>query len=286
MLALAGGVEYVHEPDNERVSLIGKWFKTDVPRFPYLRPGDDAPRYRRLWEYAARSRCAMLLSRSQLTRVCKAVHPWRDAAVRARERRLLAGFEHRPAPPGPTIEIDRRHPRIIKTVHAVLCAEWITSVIPVDRVIVTRRHPLAILASWRRLCLPDATRDYTLSDRLVEAVLGRTVRVSSELGRQALHLAVLQCGLQSQVKRHADWIVVKHEELCKEPSAGFLELYRRVGLTFTPRVEAGIAARNRAGTGFTPRRVAADEIDKWKNDYSPAELEEATNVLTTAGLWP
>src|SRR5690606_36220785 len=121
--------------------------------FPLLSPGDHEPRFARLWEVAAGSPRAPWLARGSVARAWRARERFvarKDRAAAERARRdsgpmLDASLaSHAPHPPPDAA------PRLIKSVHCVLCVEWVCSVIPVDHVIVVTRHPLAILASWRR----------------------------------------------------------------------------------------------------------------------------------------
>jgi len=286
VLNLAGVYQFVNEPDNEIISLLGRRYKRYVPRFPLLAPGDTPRDFTTLWEKSLASPLAPWLARGRLARYVRAP----DAFVTRKEKPFTP--DPAPSPAMRVRELGRDaarppvvpRPRLIKTVHAVLCVEWVCSVVPIDRVVVVMRHPLAILASWRRLKMPDAARPYALSDDVQRRVLGDVIPVSSELETQALHLAVLFRGLASQVKRNPDWLLLVHEDLCVDPRAKFRAMYGELGLDFTPVVERGIAARDRAGDGYRPVRRAADEVGKWKKDYRDDELARASAILDRAGL--
>ncbi len=274
VLALADGMRFVNEPDNEKISWLGRCYKRHVPRFPLLEVGDSPRDFAVLWQKAAVSPWAAWLSRSIFARALKAP----DSFIAAKEKPF------RPQTSSLTAQASPPKPVLIKSVHAVLCAEWVCSVAPIGHVVVVMRHPLAILASWRRLHMPDATRAFTLSEPVQQRVLGKVISVSGELEKQALHLAVLWRGLEAQVRRNPQWIVIVHEDLCGDPTAKFRQLYEQLGLAFTPRVEAGIAARNREGSGYKPVRLAGAEVGKWKKDFTDEQHKRATDVLIAAGL--
>ncbi|MCC6680705.1 MAG: sulfotransferase [Phycisphaeraceae bacterium] len=276
VLGLADRMRFVNEPDNEKISWLGRCYKRHVPRFPLLEIGDTPRDFARLWQKAAVGPRAAWLSRSIFARALKAP----DSFIAAKEKQPALGFPPSALGPRPS----SLPPRLIKSVHAVLCAEWVCSVAPIGYVVVVMRHPMAILASWRRLQMPDATRAFTLSEPVQQRVLGKVIPASDELEKQALHLAVLWRGLEAQVRRNPQWIVIVHEDLCSDPNAKFRQLYEQLGLAFTPRVEAGIAAQNREGSGYKPVRLAGAEVGKWKKDFTDEQRKRATDVLAAAGL--
>lgn len=276
VLNVAGAYRFVNEPDNEIISLLGRKYKRHVPRFPLLEPGDTPRDFATLWEKSLASPLAPWQARGLYARYVRAP----DSFVMNKEKPFT------PAAPGTTHkpQVSSLKPTLIKSVHAVLCVEWVCSVVPIDKVVVVMRHPLAILASWRRLNMPDATRPYALSEDVQRRVLGDVISASSELEKQALHLAVLFRGLEQQTRRNPDWVLITHEGLCADPTGKFRWLYDRLGLAFNLRVQEGIAARDRVGDGYKPVRRAADEVGKWKKDYTDEELRAASAIFKQAGL--
>ena len=55
VLSGAPGVTAVMEPDNEKVSFLGRYYKPHLPRFPTLQPGDEDATYLALWQQAMES---------------------------------------------------------------------------------------------------------------------------------------------------------------------------------------------------------------------------------------
>jgi hypothetical protein len=180
--------------------------------------------------------------------------------------------------------------RLVKSVHGVLSAEWIAKACGFDRVVVVTRHPLAILASWRRMKMPDAVRATSLQASVLTKVFGEEVgqalRIdeSDRLAQSALHLAVLLRGLADAAARNPQWIVVGHEQLCGDVAGTFEALFAKLDLPFGQAVQEAIAQRNRAGAGYRANRVASAEIGKWRKDFESGEIERVQAVFEQCGM--
>jgi hypothetical protein len=298
ILAQANAVRYVFEPDNEKTSLLARWYKREVGRFPMLQPGQYAPRYAALWRHAVSWPAAHLLSRSWLTRACLPQGPLAERHVARKEARLLRRLGARPGhgsiprPDGLPHRADADGSpspvRLVKSVHGVLAAQWIAHAAPFDEVVVVMRHPLAILASWRRLKMPDAARPTSLSAPVVDAVFAGMstppIDPHDPLQLAAMHLAVLWRGLQASLEQNKQWLVVTHEQLCKDVSAKFENLFAQLNLPFSPAVQKAIAARNKQGEGYRAHRVASQEIGKWRKDFTDDELKTVMRILDACDL--
>ncbi len=76
-----------------------------------------------------------------------------------------------------------------------------------------------------------------------------------------------------------DVIVVHHEALCRDPKAEFPALAHRVGLEWTDRAEAVLAASNQPGEGWSTQRVAAEQPGRWRTRLTAEEQELAATWL-------
>jgi hypothetical protein len=291
VLASAPGSELVMEPDNEKSSLLAALLKKGVSRFPELGPGAEPPAgYALLWRLAFQAPRAVLLSRSRLTRALLA---WwarqTDLLVDRRgggpggvTRALVIAAAGRDLPPG------RGGVRVVKSVHAVLAAEWLLDAFRPDTTVVVSRHPLGTLASWRKLEMPDATRlAGAASHWLTRAGLtppDPVSGVSMEYARMCLTLAYLQHGLDRAVAKHPEWVVVGHETLCGDPQVEFHALSDRCHLPWGPEAAEALAVRDRPGTGYRPVRDSRSEVGKWRSSISPEEADHARRVFHLFGL--
>lgn len=82
-------------------------------------------------------------------------------------------------------------------------------------------------------------------------------------------------------ERHESWIVVRHEDLSREPLQQFKRLYRELGLTFTGRAKQVIrkhsSASNQAGvrldTVHQLQRDSRQNIYRWKERLTIEEIK-------------
>lgn len=82
------------------------------------------------------------------------------------------------------------------------------------------------------------------------------------------------------MQRNPDWLVVSHEELCRDPSGGFKNLCAGLGLPWTEEAAEFLAASDRPGKGLETRRVAAEQPSNWSRRLTPAQVEEVLRVLS------
>jgi hypothetical protein len=286
VLAATPAARTVLEPDNEKTSLLARAWKDGLPRFPVLVPGDSAPEFERLWRSAFDGRYGPFLSRSWLTRALM-------RRGRAAERRIAAKAVPGPrwqsigapaAPPrAPT---DATEVRIVKTVHAVLCLDWVCDISRPHHVVLVDRHPLAVIDSWRRLSMPDGVRLWRAGLDWLEAggAAPENLALDDALVRMALQLGLMIRCIDDFGDRQGGVIRVAHEALCEDPGTRFAELCSRLGLSWTGAAERTLAAGNREGGGYRPVRVARREVGKWQGRFTVAELDRIGAVLSAFGL--
>ncbi len=290
------GLELIEEPDNEKRSGLARCLKAHLPRFPHLRPGEADSRYALLWRCAFFGRFAPLLTHRSLWRVLFLPAGTPESFVSRKERSVQAGAARARGPLCTVIERMARAPspegtgrlRLVKSVHSVLAAEWVAKVSGESRVVVVLRSPYAVVASLRRMRMPDRVREGCFAPRVQDAAFGRRIPVSEEpnpeLTRMTVQLAAMVRLLEDAASRNPDWIVVRHENLCVDPPAAFAGLCERLGLEAGRRLGAEIDRRNRPGEGYAAVRVAGAEIGKWRKDLSPADAERITEILSELGL--
>jgi hypothetical protein len=178
---------------------------------------------------------------------------------------------------------------IVKSVYAVRSLECLVrGLAPPPSVIVVVRGLADVIASWQALGWMPGDRDDELAaadPRSVEELasrLGAPPRPASDtqLGRTTWLLAVLALALDRQAARHPDWLVVRHEELCADPAAGFAAIAERVGLQWTGESAEAVAATNRPGSRYETNRVAATVSDSWRERLTAAQVDEIRSVLS------
>jgi hypothetical protein len=169
---------------------------------------------------------------------------------------------------------------LVKTVYLPLAVDWVASEFDVD-VLVLRRHPGSVLASWISMDLNDRHIRLEEDPRVRRLVQGAGVPLPGPdpLEHLIWQIGVLNLALDQAVERNPSFIVRTHEELCTDPVAEFRRLYDDLGLDWSPKAEEYLASNNRPGVGFPTQRVASDQPDAWKSKLDPHQIEVMRRTL-------
>jgi hypothetical protein len=281
ILATAPRTVLVNEPDYPDYP-SGDLAVKEYGVYPVLSPGTSAPRYETMWDVAFRG-------------------GFPNRPVTRRAGRVLVSLPHRVRQPIVRTAawmlrtVSRPSDNcIVKTVHAQFAIDWIAARYhPV--VIVVRRNLLSIIGSWLQLGFVPYAIDtpFELADHpVIQREYLKPLSVdpppsnSSMLHQIAWHVGLLSIGLERAIARHPDWIVLSHEDLCRNPSEQFRVLFSQTGLEWTDAAERELDRMNRPGTGVEPRRVARDRIDSWKATLTAEQVTEATRILEPFGGGP
>lgn len=286
ILASAPRTDLVMEPDNEKTSVLASCLKSELPRFPELSAEEPGPsQLHALWQSAFNSDWAPLLSRGWTSSaLCRLRSASTEAAI-ARKPLRYSGAADTNSPCG-LLRFVARLPaprrslnRIIKSVHAVLYAEWIAERFQPAKVVVIMRHPVAVIQSWRRLRMPDATRLTAPSNSADGPEAER-----ANLRDMARQLSLMYSSLFDAMRRHPQWLTVWHESLCQNPAANLRAVAEKSGIGWDARMDKRISRLNRAGEGYTAEREASREIDKWRGEVTSEEIRAIEAVFADAGL--
>ena len=142
----------------------------------------------------------------------------------------------------------RRASPLVKDPIALFSAEWLVRSFDMQPVVMVR-HPAALVATLTRrnwhhrfgdfLDQPHLMRDL-LSGRRDEIERLAAEPPSAFDGAIALW-NILTEHVAGLAQRHPDWIILRHEDACREPDARFREVYERLGLSWSPDVERFLA---------------------------------------------
>jgi hypothetical protein len=265
MLALAPGTGYVHEPFS-----------------PITDPGISSAPFERFFTAVTPENESRYLPglrksfafdydwASQLPTVRSpraAARSVRDAAAFARAR--------------------RRHARpIVKDPIALLSAEWLEQRFGMD-VLVLIRHPAGFAGSLRRLGMSFRFETFLDDEGLMEdrlAPFADELRAQVEapgdfVERAGLLWRILYTVVDEYRAAHPGWIFVRHEDLSREPVAGFERVYAQLGLDFTPAIAQRIGEHSaparpvRHPSAHAVRMDSASTVESWRDRLSPDELE-------------
>ncbi len=277
VLGTSPGTVTVLEPDHEEKFAAAIHAKRRIGRYPSLEPGERAPAYRGLWEWA--------LSGGQDT--WRSVQARRLLGLRYEERIFGAGADLSTLV-GSTLARDPRPSKrylgrvVAKSIHAQMTLEWLDREFDITPLILLR-HPASVLASWLEVGLKEG-RYTTLESRpeIRARYLDRwdvpppgPDPVETLSWRIGLLIAVLE----EIVARNPTWQMRTHEQLCTDSVATFRTLFDDLGLEWTDATAEYLVDHNVPGEGFQIRRVASDVVGSWQTRLDDAQLSTLRRVL-------
>jgi hypothetical protein len=190
---------------------------------------------------------------------------------------------------------------LVKEPHAVFSAAWFAQRMGSD-VVVTVRHPVAVVSSWKRLGWsfdfthllrqPALVRDLL---RPLRSDMERALDPSHDLvDRVALLWHVVYRTVADYRERFPTFHIVRQEDLSREPVEGYRALYEALGLPLSRGAETAIAAASSAANPKEPsvehphdtRLDSRATLTTWKRRLSDDEADRIRNVTAeTAALF-
>jgi hypothetical protein len=185
----------------------------------------------------------------------------------------------------------RGHRPLLKDPFAVFSTPWFARRLNC-KVVVTVRHPAAFASSLKRLNWP-----FDFQDLLAQPLLMRdhlepyreemeSMRSEDVIGQAALLWKLIYRSVQATRDSNPDFIIVRHEDLSRDPIPGYEALYTALGLEFTPRVEKTIL---NSSSSENPRESSRKDIynikldsraslDNWKKRLTVEEIERVRKI--------
>jgi Sulfotransferase domain len=196
---------------------------------------------------------------------------------------------------------------LVKEPHAVFSAEWFARRLGSD-VVVTVRHPAAVVSSWKRLDWSFDFANLLAQPALVRDLLGpfrsdmeRALEPSHDLvDRVALLWHVVYRTVARYREVFPDFHIVRQEDLSREPMEGYRALYEALGLPLTREAEDAIVA---ASSSANPKETSVERphetrldsranLTSWKRRLTDGEVdrirrvtEETASLFYGAGEW-
>lgn len=258
MLALDPSVGFIMEPFklNHRPGIcrarFDYWFQylsaTDGDR--YARDIEDCLNFR----YALAAELQSISTPRELGRM--ALDYWACTKNRLRGRRAL-----------------------MKDPIALFSAGWLAERFNMD-VVVLIRHPAAFAGSLKAANWPHPFRHFLEQDRLLERYLSgfsdeieRRVRDPGDIVDQAILLwNLIHHTIREYESEHTDWHFVRHEDLSRDPVAGYRRLYQQLRLEFSPVIEEQIMQHSSASRPELLKRDSKSNISTWKKRLTADEI--------------
>ncbi|RIK32599.1 MAG: hypothetical protein DCC56_01955 [Anaerolineae bacterium] len=154
------------------------------------------------------------------------------------------------------------------------------------KIVVTVRHPAAFASSLKRLGW-----NFDFNDLLDQPLLMRdhlepyreqmrSIAADDVIGQASLLWTMIYRFVHSTGQLNPDFILVRHEDLSRDPVNGFRDLYASLGLEFTSDVEKKILnssssenpAELRRGKTHSVKLDSRANIENWKKRLSEEEI--------------
>ena len=170
---------------------------------------------------------------------------------------------------------------LIKDPFAVFSMDWFAKCLK-GRVVVAVRHPAAFVSSLKRLNWP-----FDFQDLLDQPLLMRdhlepyrrqmeAAKTDDVIGQSALLWNLIYRSVHTTLEQNPDIVAVRHEDLSLEPVSGYRDLYQKLGLDFTPRVEKTIL---NSSSSDNPAELSRKQVHSVKLD-SRANMDNWKKRLT------
>lgn len=180
---------------------------------------------------------------------------------------------------------------LIKDPFAVFSLPWFIERLNC-RVVVTVRHPGGFASSLKRLYWPFDFRDLLdqpllMRDHL-EPFRAEMERTPPEdvIGQSALLWRMIYRVVHATRERFPSMIVLRHEDLSRDPIAEYARVYDSLGLAYTARVQETIRT---SSSSENPRELSRQKVyavkldsranlDNWKKRLSADEIERIRSM--------
>lgn len=291
ILAQSPQTIYIHEPDNERTSFLGYLNKLRCHRMPYLNENKSNSEYFQLFDQAfnkvfpsANSRINKIafkfsglnipkvekqikLKIDDISNLGKVKQPFFYKTPYNIFRNLLY----------PDFRNFKSKRRIIKSVHSGLALQFLKKHFDF-RLVIIFRHPANVILSYIRTKSPDGNRDVYEQPDLKNDYLQLYVKHLKELGSplalMGFQIAIFYYYWENTVLKSRDTIVLEHKDLCVQTEEKFKKIYNSLDLEWNNKVVSYIKRHNKEGEGYEINRLAKNELDKWKNEFTSTQVKQ------------
>lgn len=168
---------------------------------------------------------------------------------------------------------------LMKDPIAMFSAGWLAERFNMDVVILTR-HPAAFAGSLKAANWPHPFRHFLEQERLLERYLSgfrdeieQQVHAPGDIIDQAILLwNLIHHTIREYESDHTNWHFVRHEDLSRDPVAGYRDLYRQLQLEFSTAIEKQIVQHSSASRPELLKRDSKSNISTWKKRLTEGEI--------------
>jgi len=211
---------------------------------------------------------------------------WPEA--RAFFHRLLTGQFVNPSPLIKTLRPTKHY--LLKFVRANRLLPWLTANFELRPPVFLVRHPCAVVASqlrhigWAKCKPPYVVTPSRHSDEFHEPYREflATLRTFEEA------FAAQWCLDQLVPLQHPDndrkWVTIAYEQLVRDGTSAFANLYARLGLAAPPNLEEIVERPSRTAKTGSPILNGGDQLSGWRKQLSSAQIKQILAVVKRFGL--
>jgi hypothetical protein len=175
---------------------------------------------------------------------------------------------------------------LLKDPFAVFSMPWFAKHLNC-KVVITVRHPAAFASSLKRLTWPFDFQNLLDQPLLMRDHLElyrdemQSMKPDDIIGQAALLWKMIYYSVHATCERNPDFIVVRHEDLSRDPVPGYRDLYKLLDLAFTSRVEKTIlnSSNSENPVELSRKKIhgfkldSRANIDIWKKRLSVEEVD-------------
>lgn len=174
------------------------------------------------------------------------------------------------------IEFDSQRRRLVKTVHGLLNIPFLLNHLEFNPLIILR-HPSASIYSHLKLRLSDADQDVyknaKIREDFLKPFLGKMEEINTPLSHMGMQFGIFHFIVSKFIKQY-NYKIILHEQLCENSIDEFQKIYQFLELKWENKVENFIKKNNRRGEGFDVKRIASEQKDSWRKQWTRKELDE------------
>jgi hypothetical protein len=184
---------------------------------------------------------------------------------------------------------------LLKDPFAVFSTPWFAQKLNC-RVVFTVRNPGAFASSLKRLGWAFDFKDLLDQPLLMRDHVGEYrdemlgIQADDVIGQASLLWKMIYRSVHATRERNPNFILVRHEDLSRDPANGYRDLYVKLGLDYTPTVEKTILTSSSSenptelsrGRTHSVKLDSRANVSNWRKRLSDEEVERVHEL--TAGV--
>ena len=181
--------------------------------------------------------------------------------------------------------LERGQRALLKDPFAVFSAPWFAERLNCE-IAFTVRHPAAFASSLQKLNWHFDFKNLLDQPLLLRDHLGLfrepmlSIAADDVIGQAALLWKIIYATVHKFRESHPEWIILRHEEYSLDPVNKYRELYAKLGLDFTSRVEKEVldSSSSENPTELSLKKThsvkmdSAGSVKNWRKRLSPEEI--------------